>query len=102
MDHGNYLDSIPVESFKAINYDSGITLWTHNSKMTHNYSRDVDGSCLVIDDTLYIGLENGLFTKMSPTETYLKDSIARPIIFDQDTCYFKSDIKKHRGNLVTE
>lgn len=102
LGHGNFLDSLPVESFKAIAYDSGKTLWTHNSKMTSSYSRDVDGSCLVIDDTLYIGLENGLFTKMSPTETYLSDTIKRPIIYDQDTCYFRSDIKKHGGNVVTE
>lgn len=99
---GNYLDSLPVESFKAISYRTGKSLWIHNSSLTDSYSRDVDGSCLVIKDTLYIGLENGLFTKMSPIKTFVEDSILRPEIYSQHKLYFPNDIKTHGGNLVTE
>lgn len=102
LGHGNYLDSLPVESFKAISYQDGSSIWTHNSRMTASYSRDVDASCLVIEDTLYIGLENGLFTKMSPSEFTIKDSVNRPIIYDQDSLYYNSDRTLHGGNLVTE
>ena len=31
-----------------------------NSKKTKCYSRDVDGSAVVVNDTCYIGIENGI------------------------------------------
>lgn len=102
LGYGNYLDSLDVESFKCVSYYTGETLWIHNSIMTSSYSRDVDASCLVINDTLYIGLENSLFTKMSPAETWIDDSIARPKVYSQHLLYNDSDKISHGGNLITE
>ncbi|MBS3772500.1 MAG: hypothetical protein KGY69_19770, partial [Bacteroidales bacterium] len=59
---GNYLDSDHIPSYRAISYLTGEELLRHDVKWTHSYSRDVDGSALVINDTVYIGLENSLFT----------------------------------------
>ena len=49
-----------ISSFRAVSYLSGKELWRMRIKKTDSYSRDVDGSTLVINDTAYIGLENGL------------------------------------------
>ncbi len=98
------LRSKVVPSFRAISFITGKSLWQLNSTRTRSYSRDVDGSALIVNDTAYIGLENGLFTVFNPdpAKAKLKDGIIQPEIIFQDTLYKKSDIKKHRGNLVTE
>jgi outer membrane protein assembly factor BamB len=63
---GNYLDSKHIPSYRAISYFTGEELWRLDSKWTDSYSRDVDGSALVLNDTVYIGLENSLFTVLDP------------------------------------
>jgi len=55
-----------IPSFRAISYITGKELWRMNSKKTECYSRDVDGSPIVINDTAYLCLENGLFTIFNP------------------------------------
>ncbi|MCF6239853.1 MAG: hypothetical protein L3J74_00745 [Bacteroidales bacterium] len=98
------LNSKVVPSYRAISFISGKVLWQLNSTRTRSYSRDVDGSALIINDTAYIGLENALFTVFdpNPAKAKLKDGIIQPEIIFQDTLYNKNDIAKHRGNLVTE
>ncbi len=99
----NYSKTIP--SFKAISYLTGEPCWHMNSSRTRCYSRDVDASCLVLNDTAYIGLENGIFTVFDPNpkNAHEQQELLQPYIFkNSDTLYYKSDIKKHGGNLVTE
>ena len=98
-----YSDAVP--SLRAISYFTGNERWRLNSVKTRSYSRDVDASCLLLTDTAYNGLENGIFTifNPNPADTQWLDGMYQPqIIKNSDTLYLPSDIKKHGGNLVTE
>ena len=72
--------------------------------MTDSYSRDVDGSCLMVNDTLYIGLENGIFTVIDPKPSSArnKNGMLQPKILSEAILYEKEDINNHKKNLVTE
>ncbi len=91
-------------SFRAVSYISGNELWRHNSKPTDSYSRDVDASALVINDTAYIGLENALFTIFNPDYKYgnKTDSFITPKIYKQLKYYNDKDIAAHKDDLVAE
>jgi len=93
-----------VPSYKAVSFITGKDMWQLNSAATASYSRDVDGSSVVVNDTAYIGLENGLFTVFNPDpdKTKYKSGLRQPEVYFQDTLYVKSDRIKHGGNLVTE
>ena len=69
-----------MPSYRAISLYDGSELWRLDVRMTDSYSRDVDGSCLVINDTLYIGLENGMLTIMDPDPNHVisKDEMLQP------------------------
>ncbi len=101
---GNYLDSKHIPSYRAISYFTGKELWRLDVKWTKSYSRDVDGSALIYNDTAYIGLENSLFTKFNPDykQASVIDGMLQPAIYKETLLYTQSDIKKHGGNLVTE
>ncbi|MFZ5942362.1 MAG: PQQ-binding-like beta-propeller repeat protein [Bacteroidota bacterium] len=101
---GNYLDSPHVPSYRAISYFTGKEMWRLDVTWTDSYSRDVDGSALVIGDTAYIGLENSLFTVFSPDPAHaaLRDSMLQPRIYLQRKLYFPRDVTQHKYNVVTE
>lgn len=102
---GNYLDSKHIPSYRAISYFTGEELWRHDSKWERaSYSRDVDASAIILNDTAYIGLENSLFTVFSPDykNAQLKDSMLQPLIYQQSRLYKKGDAKAHKKNTVTE
>lgn len=93
-----------VPSFRAISYISGKELWRMNSQKTMSYSRDVDGSALVRNDTAFIGLENGLFTVFNPNPAHCNDTLGifQPQIYKQTWLYRKRDYVENSSNLVTE
>lgn len=102
---GAGLSTKKIPSFRGISYFTGEELWRLNSVRTRCYSRDVDASALILEDTAYIGLENGIFTVFSPDRdcAYLQDGLFQPQIFkNDDTLFTKKDKKIHGGNLVTE
>jgi outer membrane protein assembly factor BamB len=75
-----------------------------NVKRGPSYSRDVDGSALVLNDTAYIGLENGYFTVFNPQQksaTVVKDSFQTKIL-QEENLFSEQDKKLHGGELVTE
>jgi len=100
----NSLASDIIPSYRAISYFTGEELWRFNSVRTDSYSRDVDGSALLLNDTAYIGLENGIFMAFNPDykKATIKDDILQPLVYFTDSLYKKSDKLKHGGNLVTE
>ena len=100
----HFLDTEHVPSFRAISYLSGRELWRLDSKLTHSYSRDVDGSTLIFHDTAYIGLENSLFTVFdpSPAKAKLKDGMLQPVIIREKKLYRMKDVQDHNYNVVTE
>ena len=101
---GNYLDTKYIPSYRAISYFSGEELWRKNVRWTDSYSRDVDGSALVINDTAYIGLENSLFTIFSPdpSRASFMEGMLQPQIHKQLKLYHPEDVNNHRNNVVTE
>lgn len=104
LGNGNFLDSKHIPSYRAVSYFTGKELWRLDVKWTRSYSRDVDGSALIYNDTAYLGLENSLFTKFHPNYQLakLKDGMLQPPIYNEVLLYTKSDVVKHGGNLVTE
>lgn len=100
----NTLSSPVITSFRAVSYITGKELWKLNSKRTECYSRDVDGSALVLNDTAYIGLENGIFTVFNPDFhlAQLKNGILQPQILEEHKLYNPVDVTLHQNNIVTE
>ncbi|MBN1150069.1 hypothetical protein JXA84_02480 [candidate division WOR-3 bacterium] len=100
----NSLQSSIVPSLRAVSFFTGEELWRFNVKRTDSYSRDADGSGIMIDSLFYIGLENGIFTVLNPDPTRLetRDGIPQPQIVKEIFLYEESDRQKHGGNLVVE
>lgn len=101
---GNYLDSDYIPSYRAISYFTGEELWRLNVKWTHSYSRDVDGSALMMGDTAYLGLENSLFTVFNPDyqDASRRQGMLQPEIYQEHRLYEMQDVEKHDHNVVTE
>ena len=101
---GNFLDSKHIPSYRAISYFTGKELWRMDQKWTHSYSRDVDGSALILNDTAYLGLENSYFTVFDPDYRNGKqlNGMFQPHIIQERKLYNMSDVQNHRYNIVTE
>ncbi len=100
----HFLDAPKIYSYRAISYMTGKELWRHNSKLTKSYSRDVDASALIWNDTAYIGLENSFFTVFNPDpdSAYTNNEYRYPLIYQQKILYTQEDVISHRNNVVTE
>lgn len=101
---GNFLDSKYIPSYRAISYFTGKELWRMDQKWTHSYSRDVDGSALLLNDTAYLGLENSYFTVFNPDprKGEILNGMFQPEIIQERKLYTMNDVYKHRNNIVTE
>ncbi len=101
---GNYLDTKHIPSYRAISYFTGEELWRLDVKWTDSYSRDADGSALIIKDTVYIGLENSLFTVLDPdyNNAAMIDNMLQPKIYQETKLYEQKDVITHKNNVVTE
>ncbi len=101
---GNYLDSKHIPSYRAISYFTGKELWRMDQKWTHSYSRDVDGSALILNDTAYLGLENSFFTVFDPDHKNgrMLNGMFQPKIIQERKLYTMDDVYNHRNNIVTE
>ena len=102
----NSLRSNKVYSYRSVNAFSGKENWRMNVKRGPSYSRDVDGSALILDDTAYLGLENGYFVVFDPNQSKKTtvDGLVynEPKIIEEHSLFDKNDKKAHYGNLVTE
>ncbi|OJJ16653.1 hypothetical protein BKI52_32610 [marine bacterium AO1-C] len=93
-----------VPSYRAIEYQTGKEIWRLNSEATASYSRDVDGTALIVNKEAYLGLENGFFIHFDPhpQRIKLKQGMKQPTILHQTVLYTPKDIGLRRGDLVTE
>ena len=100
----NTRDDKYIPSFRAVSYITGKELWRMNVKKTDSYSRDVDGSAIVVSDTAYLALENGLFTVFNPNPDSIKfhDGKMQAQIYKEIQYFDSSDIKLHGNDLVAE
>jgi hypothetical protein len=101
---GNAFSDPVIPSFRAVSYFSGEELWRLNVRRTPSYSRDVDGSALILGDTAYSTLENATFIKYSPdpAQASIREGILQPKVFLERLLYRDADAAAHRGNLVAE
>ncbi len=101
---GNYLDTKYIPSFRAISYMTGQELWRFDVKWTDSYSRDADGSPLIINDTVYAAFENSMLTVLDPDpqNAVTRDEMIQPGIIRERLLYKRGDIATHSNNLVTE
>lgn len=104
LGYWNNINDKYIPSLRAISYLTGKELWRLNSKRTKSYSRDVDGSALVINDTAYLALENGLFTVFDPDpgNIELTDGRLQPKIHKEIKYYTDYDVKFHKNDVVSE
>ena len=100
IDNSLYAKHVP--SLRAVSYFSGLEHWRLDVRKTPSYSRDVDGSALILSGTVYIGLENAIFSVLNPKEIKKTDNMLQPTLIQELNLYKKSDIRKHGGNLVVE
>ena len=93
-----------IHSYRAVSYKTGKELWRYNVRKGPSYSRDVDGTALIVDDTLFIGLENGYFVKINPNPDLATKSgdYKNPIQYLELPLYEQNDIIRHRRNVITE
>ena len=93
-----------LHPLRAVSFASGQEVWRYNVRRGASYSVDVDGSPLIINDTLYLGLENGYFVVFDPdpekTQTWRE--YRRPQTLERHPLYEESDKLRHGQNLITE
>ncbi len=100
----NSVDEKHIPSFRAISYMTGKELWRMDVRKTDSYSRDVDGSAIVINDTAYLALENGIFTIFDPNPRHqqIKNGFKQPKIYKEIQYYTQKDVEAHGNDLVAE
>lgn len=92
--HKSFYDT-GIHSLRAINLFTGKEVWRMEVERTASFSRDCDGSALVIDSIIGIGCENGIFYFIDPRN-------GKPRILKKIYTYTKEDVIKRRYNLVIE
>ncbi|RKY51196.1 MAG: hypothetical protein DRP86_02075 [Candidatus Neomarinimicrobiota bacterium] len=99
-----YLDHPMITSYQAIDYHTGKALWKMNVPFFASYSRDVDGSALIVDSLAYLGLENGQFIVFDPRpeQAEIREGFLQPHILESHRLYALEDTRSHGLNLVTE
>jgi outer membrane protein assembly factor BamB len=100
----NPIDAEYCPSLRGISYLAGKELWRMNITKTDSYSRDVDGTALIVNDTAYLALENGLFTVFSPDpdKQEMRDGMLQPKIYRQIQYYNDEDITIRGDGLESE
>lgn len=93
-----------IPSYRAVSLITGKELWKLNSRLTEAYSRDVDGSSLILNDTAYIGLENGTLVVFNPDnkQATIRDEILQPKIYQELFLFDDKDKALHGGDLLAE
>jgi len=101
---GRFIDMEPVPSLRGICFQSGRELWRLNVHRTRSYSRDADGSPLVLGGKAFMGLENGTFVVFDPdpAKAVSLEGMIQPVVYHTHPLYTSGDVHSHGGNLVTE
>lgn len=91
-------------NYRGISAISGEELFRMKVERTRSNSRDVDGSALIVGDTAYIGLENGIFKVFNPNDDYSSGNgkYYEPEIYNEVNLFNKNDIARVGGNIITE
>lgn len=100
----NWPDAPHCESFRAVSLLTGEELWRMDVRKTHSYSRDCDASALVVSDTAYIPLENGIFTILDPNPALADKNKGQryPFVFQELWLYEHADTLIHGAYVESE
>lgn len=100
----NTVYSPTVHSLRAISFLTGKPIWFYNVHKSRCYSRDVDASPLIIQDTMYAALENGYFLVADPRPDCdtIDNQVTEPLVYDLIKTYAEEDADKHRNNVIIE
>jgi outer membrane protein assembly factor BamB len=100
----NTMSETHIGSYRAVSFGTGKELWQLNIRRTQSFSRDTDGSALVLDDTVFLAMENGYFGifEPHPNKTILKYGVKQPTIIEEYPLFLTEDIAKHHYNIVVE
>ncbi len=101
---GSRQNSFSLHNFKCISAVTGEELFRMKVEKTPSCSRDVDGSALIVNDTAYIGFENGLFKVFNPNDDYSakNKNFYEPEIYNELKLYSSNDISRRGCNIITE
>ena len=91
-------------NYRSVSAVNGEELFRMRIERTRSMSRDVDGSALILGDTAYIGLENGIFRVFNPNDDYAFKSgkFYEPEVYNELNLYSDKDAARRGGNLITE
>lgn len=96
---GTSLYSEKCYSLRSVSLTDGNELWRYNVTATFSPSRDVDGSPLVINDTVIAPLENGMLTFLDPNNLVPAGKYMVPEEISQVPMY---PVKRNRKNAIVE
>lgn len=91
-------------NYRGISVISGEELFRMKVERTRSNSRDVDGSALIVGDTAYIGLENGIFKVFNPNDDYATGlgKFYEPEVYNELNLFTSKDLSRLGGNIITE
>lgn len=91
-------------NFRSVSAINGEELFRMKIERTRSGSRDVDASALIVNDTAYVGLENGIFKVFNPDDGYSSKNgkYYEPEIYNELNLFSSNDIAKRGGNIITE
>ena len=91
-------------NYRGISAINGEELFRTKVVRTRSNSRDVDGSALIVGDTAYIGLENGIFKVFNPNDDYasVNGKFYEPELFNELNLFTTKDISRIGGIIITE
>lgn len=96
---GTSLNSDKCYSLRSVSLLDGTELWRYNVTRTFSPSRDVDGSPMIINDTVIAPLENGVISFLNPNKLLNVDGYKVPEEISQTPMYPE---KKIRNNVIVE
>jgi outer membrane protein assembly factor BamB len=101
---GSRQNAYSIYNYRCISAINGEELFRMKVEKTPSCSRDVDGSVLIVNDTAYIGLENGLFEVFNPDDDYATRNkyFYEPEIYNELKLYSSQDISRRGCNIITE
>ncbi|MBS1518019.1 MAG: PQQ-binding-like beta-propeller repeat protein [Bacteroidetes bacterium] len=101
---GSRQSAASIYNFRCISLLNGGELFRMKIERTRSSSRDIDGSTLIIGDSAYIGLENGIFKVFDPNSDNAVSSgkFYEPEVFNELNLFSSKDIARVGGNIITE
>ncbi|MBE2218590.1 MAG: PQQ-binding-like beta-propeller repeat protein [Ignavibacteria bacterium] len=97
--YGLSLNAPECYSLRSVSMLNGKELWRYNVRKTSSVSRDVDGTAIIVNDTIIAPLENGYLGFLDANITNSIGKFNTPLEIDLVPLFTGKD---HRRNLIAE